>query len=154
MIVREEGLLLIIVAQVSDTLLYYVITCYFNPIRTTCRLVKMSIQACVALIRECVRKNSLMCKLLLLCYQTFIMIGLNNEINFHDINQSDMVLECQSVFRGLNWHESRHCVRRSAIGSCFLFFVHDLPHKYTEGLIKYDGSFYNPMMKKVKSKIF
>ncbi len=50
-----------------------------NPVRTTCQLVKMSIQAYIEQIREGVRKNSLICKFLMLCYQSFIMIGLTNE---------------------------------------------------------------------------
>ncbi len=52
---------------------------FFNPIRTTCLLVKMSIQAYIEPIRECVIKNSLICKFVMLCYQSFIMIGLTNE---------------------------------------------------------------------------
>ncbi len=66
-----------------------------NPMRTTCRLVKMSIHANIEPIRKHVRKNNLMCKFLMLCYQSFIMIGLRNEHNYHDINQSYMVLEGQ-----------------------------------------------------------
>ncbi len=52
---------------------------YLNPLKTTCWLVKMSIQVYIEPIRECVGKNTLMCKFLILCYQSFIMIGLTNE---------------------------------------------------------------------------
>ncbi len=65
----------------------------FNPIRTTCRLVKMSIQVLLNQSEKVLEKNSLICKFLMLCYQSFIMISLTNE--YHDINQSYMVLEGQ-----------------------------------------------------------
>ncbi len=41
---------------------------YFNPMRTTCRLVKISNQSYIDPITEDVRKNSLICKFLTHCY--------------------------------------------------------------------------------------
>ena len=59
--------------------LYLILWVFLNPMRTTCRMVKMSIQAYIQPIRKHVRKNSLICKFLMLCYQSYIMIGLTNE---------------------------------------------------------------------------
>ena len=64
-----------------------------NPMRTTCRLVKMSIQAYVEPIRECVRKKSRMqvfdALFSKICYDGF------NNLQFHDIKQSESMLEGQ-----------------------------------------------------------
>ncbi len=46
-----------------------------NPMRTTCRLVKWYTPPCIKPIREEVRKISLMCKFLVLHFQSFLMIG-------------------------------------------------------------------------------
>ncbi len=51
----------------------------FNPMRTTCRLVTMRIWSYIEPITECARKNSLICKFLMHCYQTCYMIGLTND---------------------------------------------------------------------------
>ncbi len=50
-----------------------------NPMRTTSRLVKINIVSFIEPIREGVRKNSLICKFLMLHFQSRIMIGLTNE---------------------------------------------------------------------------
>ncbi len=47
----------------------------FNPIRTTCRLVRWYFLPYIEPIREGVRKSSLMCKFLVLHFQSFVMIG-------------------------------------------------------------------------------
>ncbi len=52
---------------------------YLNPMRTTCRLVKMNILSFIESIREGVRNNSLICKLLMLHIESLIMIGLKND---------------------------------------------------------------------------
>ena len=51
---------------------------HLNPMRTTCRLGKMRIWLYIEPITECVRKNSLICKFLMDCYQTCFMIGLTS----------------------------------------------------------------------------
>ncbi len=51
---------------------------HFYPMRTTCQLVKMRIWY-IEPITECLRKNSLICKFLMHCYQTCFMIGLTND---------------------------------------------------------------------------
>ncbi len=50
-----------------------------NSMRTTCRLVKIRIWSYIEPIRECVRKNSLICKFVMHRYQTCFMIGLTND---------------------------------------------------------------------------
>ncbi len=47
--------------------------------RTTCRLVKMRIWSYIEPITECIRKNSLISKFVMHCYQTCFMIGLRND---------------------------------------------------------------------------
>ena len=54
----------------------------------------MSIQAYIKPSGNVLEKNSLICKFLMLCYQTCFMIGLT-KWPYHDINQSYMVLEGQ-----------------------------------------------------------
>ena len=81
-------------AQFSDFLLFRGRPnfAYINPMITTCRLVKMNIWSYIEPITECVRKNSLISKFLMLFYQ----ICFNDWLNkwpYHDINQSYVVLE-------------------------------------------------------------
>ncbi len=52
---------------------------WINPMRTTCRLVKMRIWLYTEPITECVRKNSLISKFVMHCNQTCFMIGLRND---------------------------------------------------------------------------
>ncbi len=50
-----------------------------NPMRTTCRLVKMKIWSYIEPIADFVRKNSLISKFVMHCYQTCFMIDLRND---------------------------------------------------------------------------
>ncbi len=54
--------------------LYFII----NPMRTTCWLVKTNIPLSIEPIRGCILKNSLMCKFVVLHFQSLILIGLTS----------------------------------------------------------------------------
>ncbi len=51
----------------------------FKPIRTTCRLVRWNVVSFIEPMRESVRKNSLMCKFVMLNCQSLILISLTIE---------------------------------------------------------------------------
>ncbi len=63
----------------TNYIFYFLQQTTSNPLKTTCRLVKMRIWSSIESITECVRKNSLKCKFLMYCYQTCFMIGLTND---------------------------------------------------------------------------
>ncbi len=52
---------------------------FLNPMRPTCWLAKIWIWSSIEPITECVRKNSLICKFVIHCYQTCFMIGSTND---------------------------------------------------------------------------